>query len=486
MNLWAKSLRQLCFAAALFFFSCEDENSFLGFPTDPDNQKFNVSFVEIPLTTSTLLIDSVSTDNKTSAGAVQVGKYFDPVMGPVTATAYMQFVPLAAPVIPVTAVYDSVTVQFRLNFYSYGFTGEKTHKFTIHEISGDTLDRYSKRYEFDNTIPYDLTPIGQISKTVRYDSLKKQLALDIGQQDTLLVTSRLTGSMGIRMLRLLQSYPFAGSNSQLVSSQYRDFINTVKGIVLVPSEDAGVLGIRMLDSFSKVTLHYHNENTSGTTDTLARTFIFNSPSYTNIAIDRSASELGALSYYQNTPPAMFGTRYVQSGAPLATRIDLDNFYQFADTVENVIVNEAELVIGGATSSSGLEAHSSLGLKLLRPDNQFMNNKVDADSAAMAKYHYVLEANTFHYFVQSDQPSTTPLRAGLAYDSDEGRFAGYLTFFVQSLLREKNDADGINDHRIKHMAVFPNAPAVGYSVNRSTFDASQVKLRIYYTRPNVNP
>jgi hypothetical protein len=483
MNLWAKSLRQLCFAVALFFFSCEDENSFLGFPTERGNQKFNVSFIEIPLPSSTVLIDSIPTDNRTAASVVQIGKYFDPLMGPVTATAYLQFVPIAAPVIPATAVYDSVTVQFRYNFYGYGFTGEQTHRFTIHELT-DTLDRYT-RHEFDNTIGYDPTPIGEFSKTVRYDSLKEQLGLATGQ-DTLLVTARIFGATGIRMFRLLQSYPFSGPNSQLVASEYRDFINTVKGIAVVPTENNGIVGIRILDGFSKVTLHYHNLNSSsGAVDTLARTSIFNSPSFTNISIDRSASELGALTYYQNMPPSTFGTRYAQSGAPVVTRIDLDSFYQFADTVENVIINEAELVLGGASSNTGLEAHSSLGLKLMNANNQFINNKVDADSTAMSGYHYVIEANTYHYFVQSDQPSTNPIRAGLVYDSDESHFAGYMTFFVQSLLRKKNDADGINEQRVKHMAVYPNTPAIGYSVNRSTFDASQVKLRIYYTRPNVN-
>jgi hypothetical protein len=482
MNLWAKSLRQLCFAVALFFFSCEDENSFLGFPSNSVDPKFNVSFIEIPLTSSNVLVDSISTDNKASAGVIQVGKYFDPVMGQVTATAYMQFVPIAAPVIPTTAFYDSVTVQFRYNFYSYGFTGEQTHKFTVHELT-DSLNRYTNRYEFDSAIPYDPTPIGVISKTVRYDSLKEQLALTTGQ-DTLLASATLSNSIGIRMFRMSQSYPFSGGNSQLVASQYRDFVNTVKGIALVPSEGDGILGIRLLDGFTKVIVHYHTV-TSGVKDTLARAYIFNSPSFTNISIDRSASELGALTYYQNMPPSTMGARYVQSGAPVVTRIDLDNFYQFADTVENVIINEAELILGGAQSNAGLDAHSSLGLKLMNPDNQFVNNKIDVDSAAMTGYHYVIEANTFHYFAQSDQPSTTPIRAGLIFDSDESRFAGYMTFFVQSLLHKKNDADGINEQRVKHLAVYPNAPSIGYSVNRSIFDASQVKLRIYYTRPNLN-
>jgi hypothetical protein len=483
MNLWAKSLRQLCFAAALFFFSCEDENSFLGYPSDPNNQKFNVAFVEIPLNTSMVLVDSLITDNRANTGALLVGKYVDPVMGPISASAYLQVSPIASSVIPAIVEFDSVTVQFRYNFYSYGFTGEKTQKFTIHELS-DSINRFVN-HDFNDVVAYNPTPMAETGVTVKYDTLKKQLGLAAASQDTLLATARLSDEFGQRLLALSQSYPFSGGSSELISAQYTEFHKQVKGLVIIPSESEGILGIKLLDGFSKVTIHYSVFNsTTGVTEAQSRSYPFSYASFTNITADRGASELGGLNYYQNTVPSAMGSRYVQSGAPVVTRIDLDKFYEFADTLDNVIINEAELVFGGASSTDGLEAHSSIGIKLMHPNNQFVNVKVANDSANL-KYNILAEAGTYHVYVQSDVPSSTPLRAGLVYNADQAKFSGYMTFFVQSLMRYKDDDDGINENRIKHLGLFPNGPTPGYTVNRSILDASQVKLRIYYTKPNLN-
>src|SRR5687768_12985680 len=93
MNLWAKRIvRQLTvLAVALFFFSsCEDETSLLGFKNP--KSKFNVSYLEIPLGSSVLLIDSIITDNKLNNG-VFVGQYTDPVAGQVTASVFLQMLP---------------------------------------------------------------------------------------------------------------------------------------------------------------------------------------------------------------------------------------------------------------------------------------------------------------------------------------------------------------------------------------------------------
>ena len=125
MNLWAKSLRQLSFVAvALFFFSCEDENTLLGFKNPVP--KFNVSFVEIPLTSNSLLIDGIVTDSKgslsaTNPGAVGnllIGQYQDAELGNIKAESFLQVYPAGATQIPADAIFDSVTLSIRYNFYS--------------------------------------------------------------------------------------------------------------------------------------------------------------------------------------------------------------------------------------------------------------------------------------------------------------------------------------------------------------------------------
>jgi hypothetical protein len=114
--------------------------------------------------------------------------------------AYLQIVPNSGTLIQENAIYDSLTVQFRFNFYSYGFTDEHTEKFTIHEITGnnipefvaDSLNMYALRSVASSSIAFNPTPIAETFVNVDYDSLNKQLGLEATQQDTLTARARLT------------------------------------------------------------------------------------------------------------------------------------------------------------------------------------------------------------------------------------------------------------------------------------------------------
>ena len=125
MNLWVKTLRQLTIVSvALFFFSCEDESGLLGFKNP--NKKFHVGYVDIPLNVSSVFgIDSLQTDLRPQLEAGQtrivdgllIGQYTDTELGKVNAQSFLTLYPTANTVLDNTAVYDSVTVEFRLNFY---------------------------------------------------------------------------------------------------------------------------------------------------------------------------------------------------------------------------------------------------------------------------------------------------------------------------------------------------------------------------------
>lgn len=501
MNLWAKTLGRLAMlAVALFFFTCADETSFLGFKNP--NPKFNVSFVDIPIESSVLSIDSIYTDNKGSIGGVLIGDYQDNVMGNVHSEAYLQFIPTSQTAhLQENAVYDSLTVQFRFNFYSYGFTDERTEKFTIHEITGndipelvgdqDTLNLYAVRSVASSSIAYNPTPIAETFVNVDYDSLVKQTGLETAEQDTLIARARLNDDMGHRIFDLLQTYLFDKNNPDVA-----EFIKSVKGLVLVPSQSSGILGIRLGDALTRVTLHYHTV-TNGTTTNQVRNFPFSIGSFSNIVTDRSSSDLAALTQpYQDFQPGS-GLRYLQSGTPVITKLDLSKFYAIADTMENVIVNEAELIISDVESPSGINAHSSLVLKPMHEDNRFFNIAVANDSVIRSNYVFpilpasstdfltVLDVNYKHFFVNSDEPSQTSSAARLFYNSSNKSYSTFLTLFTQTLFENKQNAEGINPNRLKYLALFPATPSVLHTVNRTVFSADKIKLRIYYTTPTIS-
>jgi hypothetical protein len=482
MNLWAKSLgRLVVLAAVLFFFSCQDESSLLGIRNS--QPKFNVSYIEIPLESSVVSIDSVYTDNKSSLGGVLVGQYQDNLMGNIRSEAYLQIIPSGATRLSTNYSYDSLMVQFRFNFYSYGFSGVQTEKFTIHEITGDSLSLYSPtvRYKASSTIAYNPTPMAEVSVTVDYDSLKKQYGLAAASQDTLTVQARLSDEIGKRIFDYAGQYDFSAKD------HFVQFISNVKGLVLVPSQSSGILGIRLADVLSRVTMHYHSAD-----DTLARSFGFSSPSFSNITIDRSPTELSSLFLpYQEVQPGS-GMRYLQSGTPLVTKLDLSNFYELADTdsLDYVIINEAELIISDVESSSGFEPHSSLALKPMREDNHFFNTGNASDSIAMRQYHnppqynYIFPSGN-HYFVGADLPTQVVPQAQFVYNSRDNEYRQFITLFVQSLFLNKEKAGEINPSRLKYLALYPIGPSTAHAVNRTRFPADKVKLRLYYTRPSIN-
>lgn len=459
-------------AVALFFFSCEDEPGFLGFKNP--RPKFDVAYVEIPLPSSVVLIDSIITDNLGTSGINLIGAYNDAQLGKVRTESFFQMQPASTSKLDASAVYDSTTLQLRLNFYSYGFPGAQNMQFNVHELT-DTINNYKRQY-YNYTVPYDPATLGEAHILVDYDSLKKNQALTSGQ-DTFLLKARLNDAFGTKLFNIA----YNDNNSEL--SDAKKFRTAVKGIAITPTQDNGVLGLNPTNSLSKLIVHYHTMENGATKDTLQKSFVFvdgalYAPNFTNVTVNRGATELATLTQsYQSMAPAS-GLRAVQSGAPMMTKLDLSGFYAFADTIDKLVINSAELVIDNVGSSAGSEVHTDLLLKVVNNNDQFMYARVTADREAMLRYYLFNDSR--HYYVNSDASSGTPV--SLKYNADDDRFSGFMTLFVQSLFNGRNTGDAVNESRLRYLGINPLNPASGTSVTRTTFNANNVKLRIFYTVP----
>ncbi len=481
MNLWAKSLRQLViFTAALFFFSCEDESSFIGFPNP--NEKFKVSFVQLDLPSSVFTLDSVATDNVatmvSNAPYNAVGSYNDPLLGLMKTESYLQMAPSTTTKLEANAVFDSLTIQLRLNFYNYGFNGDNQFKFNVHEITGEALDldTLERRYYFNSTIAYSTDPLAEVSVSVN----KEQL--DTLRQDTVLISGRLADQFGLRLFNLALNDPDATfSDRQL-------FTQEIKGLVITPTETNGIIGFNPLSLLSKVVLHYHRLNDKNETDTLQRNFVFSNapfglnPNFTNYSTDRSATEFAPITQpYQGYAPTS-GLRAIQNGSPLVTKIDLSEFYNFADedSVKNIIINDAELVIENVQSSDGLAPHNSLMLLVMNNNNDRLARISTTMNEALQEYFIRQEEGSSYYYVGAERASSP---ATLSYNSDEKKYSVFIDSFVQSLFRGAfKEDESLNENRIIYLAVFPASPILSGTVNRTVFNAGDVKLRINYTQP----
>src|SRR5688500_14589768 len=96
MNLWVNRIQgQLTvLAVALFFFSCEDEASRLGYPNP--NSKFDLKTIDIPVSSSILLLDSIRTSNYDAVNDVNrflVGRYNDSRFGDIASATFAELLP---------------------------------------------------------------------------------------------------------------------------------------------------------------------------------------------------------------------------------------------------------------------------------------------------------------------------------------------------------------------------------------------------------
>jgi hypothetical protein len=503
MNLWVKSLRQLAvLAVASFFFSCEDEASLIGFK-DP-KPKFNVRYVDIPLTSSVVLADSFITDHKpfintylnaegnylstvfrTFNTTTLAGEFMDPVLGNTRAEAFLQYTPSSVDRLDATSVYDSITMEVRFNYYTYGVFSDQQMTFNVHEVT-EYMDGALNTRFFSTTPPpqIDPTPLGELKVSLKYADISKQADLTQDKQDTLTAVAKLRDDFGMRLFSLAYDYPDS------IFAKTAKFIAEMKGVSIQPTQQNGILGMYSYSSFTRIHLHYHYIK-DGVSTKAVRSFGFLGPqtdnlfepNYTSITVDRGSSEIaGAVPYQSFQTPS--GLRIVQSGAPVITKLDLTNFYAFADTVENVVINTAELVISDIQSSEGLAPISGLILKPMKGD-QFINHAIDADSLAMIDYIRAgaVFPDTKHYYISREDPNGSASMSVLGYAADQKKYSVFVTFLTQTLFNKKLKNGVVNPDRIKALGLVAAPPAIFSTVNRTLFNAGNVKLRIYYTKPN---
>lgn len=480
MNLWVKRTGQF-FIAALFLMSCEDDSFLLGFKNQ--NKKFNVRYQEISFSgneTSVLLIDSILTDHYSlSSGSTfrfLSGQYVDPLLGTVQAKTFTQFQPSTYGMIDATgATFDSAIVQFHLDYYAYGFSGDSQEKFAIHRITEDSLS-FFERYYYNSSFGYESVPLGEATFDLDYFDFQRNLNLSPSSRDTMLIRTMLDVEFGAELFSYASSY-----DSALIDNEV--FRERFKGLVIVPSQNNYILGINPTSNLSKLTLYYHTNASK-----LERSFFF-SPfpptgvvSFNNVSTLRSG-DLASMSqpYEMYAPPS--NMRYIQNGSPVITKLDLTSYYNFIrgsgamDSLQEIVINAAELIINIEAPQPGLSPPSTLALRVLKKvsetNYQFMNRNLDEDDTYTQGFYLI--GDDRYYLVASDNSSGE--YATLTYDKTKQRYKGNLTIFTQNLFDRKS-----SEEEILYLGLYPATPIIGKSVERVAFKQENIKLGIYYTKP----
>ena len=489
MSLWVKPLGQLTLlAVALFFFSCEDETSTLGYKNP--NSKFKVSYVEIPIESSVVLRDSLRTSNFSYSGEPNrflVGTYNDDAFGKVTAAAYTQYVP-AAPTFKVssTAVYDSVTLQLQFDFYHYGSTSATPQTISIYEL--DDSIKISK-YHFNTTEIAHSTVIG--SKSFSIDPSKFDEFAEDNPDSVVLIDVPLDFEFGHRIFN--SNIKYREGTDTLTYKYWRRFVQEFKGIAIKSDIGDKVVGISPT-GLSRILIHYHDD----TQDSLALAMSFtNVLGFSQVKSDRTGTELEAVNDYFVDALQQSDKRYIQSGVGILTKLDFSNFYAFTDTVPYSIINSAELSIESVEASTSYAPPSSLSLRLMNDNTQRMkrystNNA--QDSKDLVAYNQLLRVDVGFpnspALVDSDSVLFALDRTlALGYSAKENKYSMGLSLFLQQLASPFDDYTKFKTF-ILHPAAEtqnasnPDAQSGLKTVNRVVFPKDKIKLKIYYTKPTT--
>ncbi|RAW03367.1 DUF4270 family protein [Pseudochryseolinea flava] len=535
MNLSVKSFGQLAvLAVALFFFSCSEETSPLGFKNP--NPKFQSRFVEIPVTSSVVLLDSVRTSNGDASNDFNrmiVGKHIDPIFGEVSASATAQIYPLTNLVnlakkdsltLNDSLVFVSAEIRLLVDYYVYGAQSKTTQTYNIYKLSeslpSSTIDTIrttaggqQKPVEFitsrrriyfnKSSIPHHATPIATASVEVDYD--KYITEANDETLDSTFVTATLDNAFGQELFTLMNSKVFRDT----IAEAPKIFMDVFKGIAIVPQTSDKIIRFFLPNSTIRLTYKDKRKNTIYRTDIgLGNHSLFKLVSYNAIEGDRAGTTLdGLTNFYQPFEPAD-DRRYIQGATGVATVVDFSKVLEFADTIDQMLVNSAELVIKNIEEPGIYSPPSTLIVKIINDNNRFKKISYQGRNSDYTKE--VANLNLYRGYVNFDRQNSFSTANGVPFDStlnivnDLGNFltlnysqtnksyVGSAGLFFQSLL-QKDEAKT----PYTKVLLTPYSPTssttipygfhtAGKTLNRVSFDKDNIVLRIYYTIPTVEP
>jgi hypothetical protein len=518
MNLWGNRVGQLLIiAVALFFFSCEEENNLLGYKNP--TSKFQSYTVEIPIESSIILLDSVKSSNgifTNETDRILTGEFVDPDLGKVTSTAISQFFSYSAEQIKDGATLDSAKLAFPYDGYYYGSNAETDIVFKAFRLN-TRLDYLQRRTYISRTEVELGEEVGSVSTFIMPDSLgvSGPATKPDASFDTLFID--LSQSFRDELWKVVTDYK-QDVNNVFVSLE--KFTDQFKGIAIQTESDKNIaIGLRSFAS--QMILYYHapndegedvkytvrfktRENVNGTLSHLV--------TYSRMVADRSGSVLAGLDGFMNEfDPG--DHRYVQAGTGVVTKLNFDKFYEFVDTVNtNVIINEAELSIGGIVANpEGENLPSGFTVRMLKPD-QYQDwtqwhfyPRFQVDSLKLARFagYMVRDVqtvtqsgvappmvdNTYVATIADDVQGKVLLR----YSSSRNAYLGYPTlYFQQAMLSDNRDFREFTNAMIYPLIDNELTSAQEYdgtgaskAINKVAFPASQIKLTIKYTKPIID-
>jgi len=479
----------------LLIVSCADDAALVGFRKDP---RLGTQYVEIPLDYGVILHEPISTQNiaNDDLARLMVGRAVDPDLGTLEATAYFNFSPPIQTAFPsASAVFKSLTLQLKFDYYSYGSTDSTDMQLNVHELTEQMTPDHI--YYSGTPTPYNPTVIGDTTFAIGPLEMAAGWALasdnDLSNDVFFSMPIPLTNTaIGQNLLSDL-------IGNRLVFDDFNEFSLKYPGFAIRMPVTDKILGFTpvyglptpsLLDS--KLVLTYEESSTLITVEfpiyyATINNVIIPTVSYTYLLPDLTGSKLDGIQPFQDYTTSD-NNLYVQCGTGVMAKFDLTKVYSYFDTIEYAVINEAELILDNTFAS---RTPRSIELLLLDSVNQFRSIYLDAGlgNGTVIKDPYI---DTLYY-----HNAIVPLGSGLEdihlaiYNTLYGTSVNVdqttgdvgstvITEFVQQIVYFKNWK-----YRAKSFAVHPVDNEFFKSVSALKLSPSSAKLRIYYSKPLTN-
>ncbi|MBD0258918.1 MAG: DUF4270 family protein [Cytophagales bacterium] len=419
----------------------------------------------IPLTTSTVLVDSVPTSG---SNYLLAGQYQHPGLGTITAKSFFQpiYSTAEAPAFEAGATVDSLVLVLAYD-YAIGNTAVD-QQVSVHLLT-DSIQR--RPYFRSESLPYNPAVAGSTTFKLLLDSSAARRTARV----------RLPQSLGERLLS------YSGQS-------FADFVKNFYGFALVGAETGNGAIVSYRSSNTLLVLYYSAGGTAKSYTygayanpifptpsvpnpqsryTAAATYLFN-----QITADGTNPVAGRLTNQYDSVPSTPDNpeTYVQGGLGIMTRIRFDNFDEIRRQ-GNVAINRAELVVtpspGSAPSAVKLMLYDATGAgKILRNPDVY-----------------------WPLFIRGDLISSVPLATYA-----DGKYTFNITTYIQELLLNKYSNDGlflslpsvVTDLQLRRDEFLNVTPDIsleesvrGATLGGHNHPTAPIKLKIYYTPIRAN-
>lgn len=440
MNLLDKqnTWQWLIAAIAIVLVACEEPGE-IGLDLGQQDNQLDVNLKVINLPASNVFIDSVRTD---LSGQFLVGTYDDPTFGKVTAEAYTQFNLdfEGDPIVNPDAQLDSLVLHLRPSFYhGTDFSGQQ--EINVYRLT-DTLFSevtYLSKFATERT----RVPIGTARVTILPDT------------DSLI---------SIRLDQVFAEQLFEEAREFIAPDVFQ---RELKGLAIGGgANNSVIIGFDPVNEDTRMSIYYQIPSLN--IDSIEYRFEFNGDNtvrYNQYRVDRSNSILSGINPHEEFV-APTDEIYLQPGTGILPVIDFGPFIEWADSLDNYVINRAELEISpNLTHSAFNQIEYPNEVRYL----YFENGNINGPGVTLdPRSSIILSDNS--YLVGSFEPLSH------TYDPIVRQgYIGTMTIFLELL------ADGRLN--VPHKAAVQ--PRTISSLNQATFPKNGFRLKVYYTSTRNN-